>query len=51
MQALVSALRSGKALPVSLDSYVATTRATFAAMASLRTGVPVQVEALSSMEA
>ena len=43
MQLLMSALRTGQGSPVSFESYVATTRATFAAMESLRTGKPVDI--------
>ncbi len=44
MQALIAAVREGKAFPVSFESYVSTTLATFAAMESLRTGQPVPVQ-------
>jgi polar amino acid transport system substrate-binding protein len=43
MQLLMSALRTGQGSPVSFESYVATTRATFAAMESLRTGKPIDI--------
>jgi len=43
MQALIEAIRSGEPFPVPFESYVATTRATFAAMESLRTRRPVVI--------
>ena len=43
MQALIGSLREDRPFPVSFDSYVATTKATFAAMESLRTGQPVNI--------
>lgn len=43
MKALIEALRKGEPLPVPFDSYIATTRATFAAMESLRTGKTVEI--------
>lgn len=44
MEALILALREGQPFPVPFESYVATTRATFAAVESLRTGRVVEVE-------
>jgi predicted dehydrogenase/threonine dehydrogenase-like Zn-dependent dehydrogenase len=44
MNVLISALQSGQGSPVSFQSYVATTRATFAVMESLRTGSPVDID-------
>lgn len=44
MAALVGALRTGAPFPVPFESVVATTRATFAALESLRSGRPVEVE-------
>jgi len=44
MNALLSALQSGQGSPVSFQSYVATTRATFAVMESLRTGNPIDID-------
>ncbi len=43
MQVLIGSLREGKPFPIPFDSYVATTKATFAAMESLRTGQLVEV--------
>jgi hypothetical protein len=43
MDALLSSVRSGQGSPVSFQSYVATTRATFAVMESLRTGDPIDI--------
>ena len=48
MQALIAALRRGQPFPVPFESYVATTRATFAALESRRTGQPVILVADSS---
>ena len=47
MNLLVSALQSGQGAPVSFQSYVATTRATFGAMESLRTGNPIDIAVLT----
>jgi predicted dehydrogenase len=44
MNLLISALQSGQGSPVTFQSYVVTTRATFAVMESLRTGVPVEID-------
>jgi len=44
MNLLISALQSGQGSPVTFQSYVATTRTTFAVMESLRTGVPVDID-------
>ncbi len=44
MEALISALRNGQGNPVPFDHYLATTRATFAAVESLRTGKPVEIQ-------
>jgi predicted dehydrogenase len=43
METLVTSLRRGEPFPVSIDSYLATTRATFAALESLRCGMPVEL--------
>lgn len=43
LQALIAALRRGEPFPVPFESYVATTRATFAALESLRTRRPVAI--------
>jgi predicted dehydrogenase/threonine dehydrogenase-like Zn-dependent dehydrogenase len=43
MRTIVDCLRQGKLFPVSFESYVATTRTTFAAVESLRTGKPVEI--------
>ncbi len=44
MRILIDSLREGKPFPVPFESYVATTRATFAAMESLRVGRPVSIQ-------
>jgi predicted dehydrogenase len=44
MQTLIEALQKGRPFPVSFRDYVRTTRATFAAMESLKTGLPVVCE-------
>jgi predicted dehydrogenase/threonine dehydrogenase-like Zn-dependent dehydrogenase len=43
MQSLIAALHDDRVLPVAFESYVATTRTTFAALESLRTGKPIHV--------
>lgn len=43
MEALITALRTGQPFPVTFESYISTTRATFAAIESLRTGMPVAI--------
>ncbi len=43
MAQLISALRNRQPSPVPFESYVATTRATFAAVESLREGKPVDI--------
>ncbi|MCL5994964.1 MAG: bi-domain-containing oxidoreductase [Chloroflexi bacterium] len=43
MAALIHALQTGRPFPVDFESYTATTRATFAALESLRSGCPVEV--------
>jgi polar amino acid transport system substrate-binding protein len=43
MVALIHALQTGQPFPVDFESYVATTRATFAALESLRSGCLVEV--------
>ena len=45
LDAFLNALRGGTAMPISLDSLVATHRATFAVAASLAAGAPVPVAA------
>ena len=47
MRTVVDCLRQGKPFPVPFESYVATTRTTFAAMESLRTRKPVEIILLS----
>jgi len=42
MSVLIRSLLDGEPFPVSFDSYVVTTKATFAAMESLRSGLPVE---------
>jgi predicted dehydrogenase len=44
IQALIAALRQGQPFPVPFESYVATTRATFAAIDSLCTGRLIEME-------
>jgi predicted dehydrogenase/threonine dehydrogenase-like Zn-dependent dehydrogenase len=43
MKAMIEALRGGRPFPVRFEEYVAATRATFAALESLRTGLPVDL--------
>jgi predicted dehydrogenase len=45
MRAMLDSLRRGEPFPVRFEEYVATTRATFAALESLRTGQPVDLPA------
>jgi hypothetical protein len=47
MRVMLASLREGRPFPVRFDEYVATTRATFAALASMRAGGPVDIPALS----
>jgi hypothetical protein len=44
LDAFLAALRSGDAMPIGLDSLVATTRATLAVDTSLSTGAPVRLD-------
>jgi hypothetical protein len=45
LDAFLESVRTGRAMPISIDSLAATARATFAVATSLATGAPVQVRA------